>query len=281
MEKLTIDCHIHITPPEIIAQAKKYRKDEPYFDLLSSSPKNSYTTADELVRQMDRIGLEKAVVFGFSFQSMELCQKANDYTIEAVQRFPERLLGLATVNPLADNLTEELARCRAAGLRGVGELMATGQGVDLTDQEQLKPLCTFCREQDWPLLVHLNEPVGHYYPGKSRDSIKQGEVLAKNFPEVKFIYAHWGGGLIFYELMPELRADLQNVYYDTAASPFLYDRKIYRLIKEMGLTDKILLGSDYPLLSPAVYLEELAKTGLSGAEQELIRGGNARRLFKL
>ena len=39
------------------------------------------------------------------------------------------------------------------------------------------------------------------------------------------IAAHWGGGLPFYALMPEVRDALQNVWFDTAAGHLLYDRR--------------------------------------------------------
>jgi uncharacterized protein len=74
---------------------------------------------------------------------------------------------------------------------------------------------------------------------------------------------------------------LENVYFDTAASPFLYDPHIYRYAKEIAGLDKILFGSDFPLLKPARYFKELEKTGLSPDEIDSICGGNAARLLKL
>jgi predicted TIM-barrel fold metal-dependent hydrolase len=84
---------------------------------------------------------------------------------------------------------------------------------------------------------------------------------------------------MFYETMPELREKCGNVYYDTAATPFLYDPRIYRIAAALGLAKKILLGSDFPLLPPSCYLGALAESGISPQEQELILGGNAERLL--
>ena len=44
---------------------------------------------------------------------------------------------------------------------------------------------------------------------------------------VRLVLAHWGGGLPFYALMPEVAESLSDVYFDTAASPFLYDAKVF------------------------------------------------------
>ena len=95
------------------------------------------------------------------------------------------------------------------------------------------------------------------------------------------IFAHWGGGLLFYELMPEIRKQNKNVYYDTAASPFLYDKKIYKVAKDIGVLDKVLFGSDYPLISMNRYIKEIADSGLSKSEQALVNGENAKALLKL
>jgi predicted TIM-barrel fold metal-dependent hydrolase len=74
---------------------------------------------------------------------------------------------------------------------------------------------------------------------------------------------------------------LQNVYFDTAASPYLYDQDVYRVACEVVGSEKILFGSDYPLLGPTRYFAEMAAAGISGSDRERICGGNAARLLKL
>ena len=279
--ELIVDAHVHITSPDIIADEADYRKSEPYFDLLSGSPKNKFATCDDLVARMDADKVHKAVVFGFAFNSMELCRRVNDYTIEAVRRFPDRLIGFAVVNPRSGDAGVELGRCLRAGLRGAGEMFATGQGFDLADKGQMEPVCDFCREHRWPLLVHLNEPVGHDYLGKTGDSLRQGAALAANYPDVTLILAHLGGGLCFYELMPELRKCLANTFYDTAAQPFLYSASVYDSLKAAGVLPKILFGSDYPLLSTERYRREMDSARLGTADRAAIMGGNAAALLGL
>jgi hypothetical protein len=45
--------------------------------------------------------------------------------------------------------------------------------------------------------------------------------------------------------------------------------------------EKILFGSDYPLLPPSRYFKEMEASGLTQEEKEAIEGGNARRLLGL
>lgn len=277
---MILDAHVHITPPEIIENVDKYRKQDEYFDLLSGSKVNKFITADDLIKEMDKNNVDKSVVFGFAFKDLELCKYVNDYTIEMAEKYPDRLIPFAAVNPTAANLESELERSKKAGFKGVGELFPTGQDFDLKSKSDLKVLANFCIDENWPLLIHINEPLGHYYPGKTKDSIEEGAALAENFPELKIIFAHLGGGLFFYELMPELKESLKNVYYDTAAQPYLFENQVYESIKSAGLLDKIILGSDFPLIPPKKYLDILAETELTESELEQIKSENLMALLR-
>lgn len=281
MATLTIDCHVHLTSPEVIGAVERYRTLDSYFNLLSSSPKNKFATGAEAIAAMDRCGVDRAVVFGFAFKDMGLCRESNDYIMAMVALYPDRFTGLACVNPLATGLEAELARCRDGGLVGVGELFPEGQGFDLTCQQEVGKLAGMCSEMQWPLMLHINEPVGHHYPGKTGTTLAQACTFAEQNPCLKIILAHWGGGLWIYELMPELKQALANVYYDTAATPFLYRPEIYLAARAAGVIDKVLLGSDYPLISPRRYLDGLAAVALPAADEARVRGGNAARLFKI
>ncbi len=278
---MIIDSHVHITPPELIENTEKYRKKDKYFDLLSGSKVNKFTTADDLIVHMDENNIDKSVVFGFAFKNMELCRLVNDYTMEMVEKYPERLIAYAVVNPTAEDLEEELERCKKGGLKGIGELFPEGQDFDLKSKDEMKNIAKFCINENWPLLVHINEPIGHYYCGKTDDSIEEGAVFAENFPELTIIFAHLGGGLFFYELMPEMKDILSNVYYDTAAQPYLFDNKIYEVIKSAGLENKILLGSDYPLISAVKYYKILEETSLSSNDIAAISGNNYANLLNI
>ncbi|MDD2446492.1 MAG: amidohydrolase family protein [Tissierellia bacterium] len=142
-------------------------------------------------------------------------------------------------------------------------------------------LSNACIERDLPVLIHTNEAVGHHYSGKTDTTAVKASAFANNYPDLKIIFAHWGGGLLFYELMPETQKQNKNVYYDTAASPFLYDNKIYKVAKEIGILDRVLFGSDYPLIPMNKYIEDVANSALTEKEQALVNGENAKKLLKL
>ena len=93
------------------------------------------------------------------------------------------------------------------------------------------------------------------------------------------VCAHWGGGLPFYALMPEVKRAMKNVFFDTAASPLLYSPEVYNQVIQMVSAEKILFGSDYPLLTQARLLQDIDSANLSGEAKNLILSDNARRLL--
>jgi predicted TIM-barrel fold metal-dependent hydrolase len=105
-------------------------------------------------------------------------------------------------------------------------------------------------------------------------------VFAQAFPEATIVCAHWGGGLPFYELMPEVRSALGNVYYDTAASPLLYDASILPLLARL-VPHKICFGSDFPLLRPARYLQRFCAAGLKHDSLQAVLERNAATILAL
>ena len=146
----------------------------------------------------------------------------------------------------------------------------------------LDPIMDLCRERDVPVLLHTNEEVGHLYPGKTPNTMIQIYETVSRFPDNTIVLAHWGGGIFFYHLLKKaVKETLKNVYYDTAASPFLYDSRIYQYAKDLVGIDKVLLGTDYPLLKPARYFKEMTEGGLDEADRQIVCGDNAARLLKL
>jgi predicted TIM-barrel fold metal-dependent hydrolase len=277
--KMKIDFHVHITPPEIINNAARYAKKEPYFALLTKSKSNKFAAAPDVIAALSAAGFDKAVVFGFAFNDPGLCRLVNDYVIDAVSTYPEKLIGFCVVPPASRECEKEIERCYNAGLRGIGELFPSGQNFDLGNEKETGNLTRAALAFNMPLLIHANEPVGHEYPGKTNTSLSQIEHFITRNHELKIILAHWGGGILFYELMKEIKGAFTNVYYDCAASPFLYDARIYTAAFSLLDHKKIIFGSDYPLINISRYMKDIDKSMLGAAEKELFLGENAKVLL--
>ena len=279
---MIIDFHVHTFPAEIRDHRDRFFDTEPEFKLLYESPKSKLVSASDIIDMMDDQEVDMSVVFGFPWRTPDTCRRNNDYVIEAVDRYPHRLRGLCCVDSLNPDAVEEVRRCLDAGLSGVGELAFYGCGIDGECQLSLDPIMAMCREFDVPVLLHTNEEVGHLYPGKTPNTMTQIYETMARFPDNTIVLAHWGGGIFFYNLLKKaVKETLKNVYYDTAASPFLYDSRIYRYARDLVGIDKVLLGTDYPLLKPARYFTEMHEGGLNREEMDAVCGKNAAGLLKL
>lgn len=274
---MKIDCHIHITPPDIIRDFKKIGEKEPYFNLLSSAPHNRFATYEQVAEHLTEHDFDKGIVFGFGFQDIGLCRYVNDYTAEAVKNHPDKLIGFMVLPVRHPDMEKEIERCYQKGLRGVGELFPEGQNMQLATLHQTG-FGECLKHFDLPLLLHTNETIGHAYAGKTAISMDEVEVFIQNHPDLPIILAHFGGGVLFYELMKEIRQSHQNVYYDTAAGIFLYDKAIYRVAREIGILDKICFGTDYPLLPISRYYDSLSD--LTAEEKDGVLGKNVAKVLK-
>ena len=278
---MIIDFHTHIFPSAICQNRKNYFLSEPAFELLYQSSKSRLIGASELLDAMDENEVDKSVIFGFPWKNPETFKMHNDHIMAMVQKYPHRFSGLGCFDPAAGNAVAETERCLDGGLAGIGELAFYQAGIDESALGQLAPIMNMCADRDLPVLIHTNEPVGHAYHGKTPMTLAQIYRLIKRFSETKIVLAHWGGGLFFYSLMKrEVKETLKNVFFDTAASPFLYDPEIYQFAVRLLGVDKILFGSDYPLLPPARYFDEMRETGLTKPQIDKICGGNAEKLLK-
>jgi hypothetical protein len=251
------------------------------FSSIYKNSKGRIVGAEELIASMDENGLDRSVICGFSWSHPDLCFLHNQYLLESASRYPNRLIAFISLlfsNP--DWSGSELDLAMKGGARGVGEIAFYSDEMTSQDIHSMKPILTQMEKQEIPLLLHTNETVGHSYPGKGRTPLECFYELILSFPNLPVILGHWGGGLPFYELMPEVAKVMSNVYYDTAASPFLYSKKIYTVVSEIVGVEKIFFGTDFPLISPRRYFKELEESGLSRQDQKKILGLNFSRLIE-
>jgi predicted TIM-barrel fold metal-dependent hydrolase len=275
-----IDFHTHVFPPEVRKNRKKYVERDPCFAILYSDAKARMATAEELIADMDKAGVDVSVILNIGWTTHELCVETNDYIIDAVSRYPQRLVGFGAVQPNSPRAAvTEIERCAKAGLRGVGEMRPDIQLFDLGDEMVMDPLAEALREHGLVFLLHVSEPLGHDYPGKGILFPDLLYPFIVSHPELNIVCAHWGGGLPFYALMPEIGKALANVYFDSAASPFLYNPQVYKQVIQLVGAERVLFGSDYPLLTPRRLLDEIETLDLAEESKNLLLAGNARRLL--
>jgi predicted TIM-barrel fold metal-dependent hydrolase len=293
---MIIDCHVHLYPDAAIAdpagwatargEARWAAMVGPRADGASSL--QGWVDEERLLRDMDAAGGDRAVLLGWYWENAATCAEQNRFFAECVRRHPDRLEAFATLHAAAGEagVKTELARCRDEGLSGLGELCPPAQGFGY-DDPALAAALELAAAWRWPVNLHVTEPAGRAYPGRVETPFMELLALAARHPAVRFVFAHWGGLLPFFELNRAVAKPLANVFYDTAASPLLYRPEVFSLVAKVVGAERILYGSDYPLrLYPktqtepefARFLAEIRGSGLAPTELAAVLGGNWQRL---
>lgn len=278
---MIIDVHTHIFPPEVRDQRDDYLRRDATFRELYSNPKAKIATAEDLLRSMDDSGIDVSVALGFAWSDPHLCAAHNDYLLEQAAASNGRILAFCTVNPLfQEEAEEEATRCAKAGALGLGELRPDNQGWDpLGDAGQM--VAAVAERFRLITLFHVSEPVGRNYAGKEGGGLTSFFRFAVQHPGLRIVGAHLAGGLPFYAPMPEVRDVFSYVYVDTAAQRLLYDESAYEHLTRLIGAARILLGSDFPLVSQARQVEELRAGVFASDDLKLILGENAAHLLGL
>ncbi len=278
---MVIDAHTHLLPPGFRDRLAELRGRDATFATLFPTDDARLATAGALVSAMERDDVQASIAVGYGWCDPGIAREVNNYLLESAAAHPGRIVPFVSVHPAwgADALAE-VERCSAAGARGIGELHPTSQGIDLPNGDGVPELMALAARLSLPVLVHGSEPVGQAYPGKGDTSPRHLLGLAEAYPDTTFIFAHWGGGLPFYALMPEVGAALANVYFDSAASPFLYDAGVFATVAGIVGADRVLFGSDFPLLGARRSADQVGST-LSPEAADAVLHGNAARLFGL
>ncbi len=293
---MIIDCHVHLYPDEAIADPAAWaaaRGEARWAAMVGprgdgGASLQGWANEDRLLRDMDAAGVDRAVLLGWYWEKPATCAEQNRFHAECVRRHPDRFEGFATLHAAAGEtgVRAELERCRAEGLSGLGELCPPAQGFGY-DAPALAAALDLAGHWRWPVNLHVTEPAGRAYPGRVETPFMELLAVAGRHPEVRFVFAHWGGMLPFFELNRAVEKPLANVWYDTAASPLLYRPEVFPLVARAVGAEHIVYGSDYPLrLYPKIHSEpefarflgEIRGSGLTEAELAAVLGANWRRL---
>src|SRR5918994_7017120 len=184
---------------------------------------------------------------------------ANDEVAGFVAQHPDRLGGIAAVD-LRDPVraVRELRRCVTElgfkGLRAVPWLW----GWPPNDRRYY-PLYAECVELGIPFLTQ----VGHTGPMRSSETgrpIPYLDDVALEFPELTIVGGHIG--YPWTNEMIALATKYPNVFIDTSAyTPRRYPAELVQYLRGHGRT-KVLFGTNYPMITPAQALDDVAELGL-------------------
>ena len=294
-----IDAHVHLYPPEVNRDPAGWAvaHGEPQWARMCARTRKStrrpvqgFPSVDDLLSDLDAAGVDRAVLLGWYWETHACCVAQNRFYAECVRAHPDRLSAFAAVNPDAGaKALDEVRRAGDDGLIGLGELSPHSQGLVLDDPRWLAVLM-LADELRLPVNLHVTEPESRAYPGRVETPLADFFAMARAFPRVRLILAHWGGRL-WREAAGVAWPD--NVWLDTAASPLLYgaDGGIWGEGLAQAGAERVLWGTDYPLeLYPqdparangrgtlAGFLAE-ARAVMPAVNVDAVTGGNAARML--
>ena len=249
---MIIDAHTHRYADEVIADPVKFalsQKETHWLKLVTPNQGKGlqgWSDRKEMLSQMKTDGVDRAILQGWYWENPQSCVWHNDWHAKWIRQDPQNFIGFVSIHPYIKDPLDELKRRQDQGFSGIGECHPWVQGSTLRDATWMQCM-HFADNAGWPVTFHVTEPVGHDYPGRVSTPFDDFLWLAQEIPTLKIILAHAGGLFPFYELNPKVRPDLQNVYYDLAACPLLYDPQVYRQLIDVVGYEKIIWGTDYPL----------------------------------
>lgn len=239
---LVVDCHSHIGEGHDYSQS-----------------------AEELLREMDRYGVDRAVICPVDRCIAVDNREGNDLMLATAAAHPDRFYPFATANPwYGVRAADELRRAVGEGARGI-KLHPALQGFLLCD-ELVDPLVE--------LALGLNVPVYFHTGTPAYSQPLQLSELARRFPDATLIMGHMGSTDFWLDAIP---AGLvaENIYLDTSWS--LPD-KVIRAVAAVG-PDRVLFGTDAPLSTIRVEMGCRQATQLPAETKAKVMGGNLLRLL--
>ncbi len=266
-----IDFHTHIFPPDVRDRRDDYVRRDPTFAEMYANPKAEIATAEGLLASMDKSGVDISVALGFAWKDCEDNVRHNDYLLENADKSNGRIIPFKTIN-MSNLSTVDDMYDWYAWVRGVGELRPESQGWDLGEAKG-ELLANVARRLGLILLFHVTEPGDRSYPGRRGLALDSFRTFAERHPELTVIGAHLGGG--FYASTPSTATP----YVDTAAQPFFYPGEQATAELARIPPDRLLFGSDFPLISQARQIAELRAAIPDEARLEAALGGNAEALI--
>lgn len=243
-----------------------------------SSPGPKGIDADYLIAQLDAAGISRAVVLSVAYMFSNPNKPAvpneyaqvkaeNDWTSAQVAKYPRRLIGFCSVNPLRPYALEEIARCaKDPNLRTGLKLHFGNSDVRLENPDDLARVQRVFRaanEHHMAIAVHMHANVDHHRPYGEKQARIFLEKLLPAAPDVVVQIAHLAGSggyddpatdaalQVFVEAFARKDPRVKNVYFDVSgiAIPGMWEKHgdlVVKRIRQIG-TSRLLYGSDAPI----------------------------------
>lgn len=259
MKYKVIDVHTHIWPDKIAAHAVEH------VGTYYSYEMHGKGTIDDLKKSAAEAEVEKFVIHSSALKASQV-ETVNDATASHITA---DIAGFGSLHPEYPDFENEIKRIKELGLKGI-KLHPDFQFFDL-DDKRMYPAYDIIRAEKLPVLFHMGDEKYDY------SSARRLLNVLRDFPGLTVIGAHLGGYLKWDETEELLIG--KDMYMDTSStSAKLSPERIKRIIRNHG-ADRILFGTDYPIVQLKEGVESFLSLGLTDEENEKILYKNAKELL--
>ena len=235
-------------------------------------------TASDLVGLLTEAGIERAVVLSTAYifgqpgrsvaDEAATVRAANDWTSQQVASFPERLIGICSVNPLKDYAIAEISRCASdenldAGLK----LHFANAEVDYHNPEHVRRLHRVfeaANRHGMALIVHMRSSVSPALPFGRDEALVFLDQFVSAAPDVPIQIAHLAGTgpyaadpladpalTVFIDAIAWSDPRTNNLWFDVTSAagsgPAAENNELVaQRIRQLGI-ERVVYGSDAPV----------------------------------
>jgi len=240
-----IDGHMHLVTESM---AKKWRRTQKEEDMLKKRRKQFNLPGFDIyplekmielwTQEFKKYDIAKGVFLTFEPHNEDLIAFVNN---------SRQFIGFTSVDPREENAPELLKDDIGAGLKGL-KLYPVNRGFSVSD-ERCYPVYEIAEALNIPITIHFGVSIGYFSDLRFGNPIDLHPV-ARDFPDITFILAHFGCGFLREALF--LAYQCQNIYFDTSSSnrwieylPYKIDLKdvFEKCLNVLG-PERLIFGTD-------------------------------------
>ncbi len=235
----------------------------------------------DFLKVLDEAQVEKIIIPALKIRSFLKQELMKDMGIEEIYEIvkenPNRLKGMMGINPFKrmEGVRELERAVKEYGFVGA-HLHPYGFGIPLNDA-MYYPFFSKCVELDIPVMIQVGHSAESMPSSMGRPILL--DDVALYFQDLKIVAAHTGWPWV--EELIALAGKHRNVFIATTAhAPKYWDPSLVQFVKSWG-KDKVLYGTDFPVLSHKESLLQIESLGLKEESKSKLLWENALKVFKL
>ncbi len=279
-----IDAVVNIWTREALSH-RPYWGDEFFVDKMNA--KNALMAGlslEEMIEKMEEAGIEKAFLIAARTGRVGLpgCYHM-PYSVvaDACAKYPERFYGLAGIDPFEGMDGVRAFEDAVTNLGFIGAHLYPHWFELAPDHAKYYPFYAKCCELNVPIQMQVGQSMVYSkeYRTKSVGQPIALDAVACDFPELKLIGIHVG--IPWHDEMISMAWKHENIFIGCDAHrPKYWPKSFIHYLNSYG-QDKIIFGTDFPVLEFKKTIDDIDALGLKSEVRKKLLRDNVARIYEL